>query len=65
MATTKKPAVLTIERRYRRGKRGVINLSSHLLLPPAWLKAAGFAPGDQVLVEVVGEQLVLSPQPVM
>lgn len=66
MATTKKPAVLTIERRYRRGKAGVItSLSSQLLLPPAWLKAAGFAPGDQVVIKVVDEQLVLSPQPVL
>jgi hypothetical protein len=66
MATTKKPAVLTVERRYRRGKSGVItSLSSSLLLPPAWLKAAGFAPGDQVLVTVEGERLVLSPQPVL
>ena len=66
MATNKKPATLTIERRYRRGKAGVItSLSSRLQLPPAWLKAAGFAPGDQVLVQVVGAQLVLSPQPVL
>ncbi|MDO7885369.1 AbrB/MazE/SpoVT family DNA-binding domain-containing protein [Hymenobacter cheonanensis] len=65
MATTKKPATLTIERRYRRGKGGVITaLTSRLLLPPAWLRAAGFAPGDQVVVAVVGEQLVISPQPV-
>lgn len=65
MATTKKPAILTIERRYRR-KAGVITtLSSRLLLPSAWLLAAGFAPGDQVVIKVVGEQLVLSPQPVL
>ena len=41
MATTKKPTVLTIERRYRRGKAGIITaLSGHLSLPPAWLRPA-------------------------
>lgn len=57
------PNTLTIERRYRRGKRGTItSVSSALHLPAAWLKAAGFAPGDQVLVHLAGDQLVLSPQ---
>lgn len=60
MATAHNSRKLTIERRYRRGKWGVVTLMPRLLLTSQLLAAAGFSAGDEVHVHVVDGQLTLS-----
>ena len=62
MATAQKSRKLTIERRYRAGKWGVLTATAAILLKGKWLEAAGFSAGDQVHVHVAEGQLVLSTQ---
>ena len=60
MTTTKNFRKLTIERRYRAGRWGVLTATSQILLKGKWLEAAGFTAGDQVHVHVAQGQLTLS-----
>ncbi|MGI4871225.1 MAG: SymE family type I addiction module toxin [Janthinobacterium lividum] len=60
MATAHKSRKLTIERRYRAGKWGVLTQTAAILLKGKWLEAAGFTAGDQVHIHVAEGQLTLS-----
>ncbi len=60
MATAQKSRKLTIERRYRSGKWGVLTQTAQILLRGKWLEAAGFTAGDQVHVHVTQGVLTLS-----